>query len=269
MGESEGAWSQVKRKGRRLRHITSATSDEVSKTDGLRPNPNPEYSVSDISQYHEKIKQKFDESRCWSGLKEQIDSVASKKKLPTITKAVCLGTGPYDPADGSAQARKTAHFQTAAFCAVVDHLHGKGGQDIKCFIQEPRFTQVDKEFCAKLNLEAVDSPDGFALADQDTLVFAIHLELEFCNLALKVPPAAFIGTGLDEWLRVVDASAEKPGPLVRFFELEGTHDKSPFPDMDYIFSSTSIYLRKPEGEEELESKATSPTADTSVPGESR
>lgn len=80
--------------------------------------------------------------------------------------------------------------------------------------------------------------------DQDTLVFAIHLELEFSNLALKDPPAVFIGTGLDEWLRVVDASPEKPGPLVRFFELENTYSKTHFPDMDYIFSSTSIYWRK-------------------------
>ncbi|KAK4230992.1 hypothetical protein QBC38DRAFT_277064 [Podospora fimiseda] len=246
-GDSEGGWSQVKRKGRRLRHVPNASAvtvnDEVSKADGLRPNPSPEYSINDLLQYHKKVKQKFDESNCWLGVRERIDSVASKKKLPTITKAICLGTGPYDPADGSSQARRTAHVQTAAFCAVVDHLRAKGEQDIKCYIQEPRFTQVDKEFCAKLSLEAIDSPDGFYLIDQATLVFAIHLELEFCNLALKVSPAAFIGTGLDEWLRVVDASAEKPGPLIRFFELEATHHKSSFPDVDFIFSSTSIYLR--------------------------
>ncbi|KAK3991231.1 hypothetical protein QBC44DRAFT_55433 [Cladorrhinum sp. PSN332] len=265
MGESEGGWSQVKRKGRRLRHVTNTLDGEVSKIDGLQPNPSPEYSVSDLLQYHEKIKQKFEESACWSGVKEQIDSVASKKKLPTITKALCLGTGPYDPADGSSQARRTAHIQTAAFCAIVDHLRAKGGHDIKCYIQEPRFTQFDKEFCAELGLEAIDNPDGFALVDQEALVFAIHLELEFCNLALRVPPAAFIGTGLDEWLRVVDASAEKPGPLIRFFELEDTHGKSPFPDLDFIFSSTSIYLRKVE--EEVEPKAASGTTDASVPSE--
>ena len=122
MGEPEGTWSQVKRKGRRLRHVEKLTDDGASKIDGLRPNANPEYSVDDIFQHHEKLKRKFDESSCWGDVRKQIDTLASEKALPTITKAVCLGTGPYDPADGSSQARRTAHIQTAAFGAVVDHL---------------------------------------------------------------------------------------------------------------------------------------------------
>lgn len=124
MGEPEGSWSQVKRKGRRLRHVAKPADEGASKleSDILRPNPNPEYSVGDIFQHHEKLRQRFDESSCWGDVEKQIDSLVSEKTLPTIKKAVCLGTGPYDPADGSSQAKRTAHIQTAAFCAVVDHL---------------------------------------------------------------------------------------------------------------------------------------------------
>ncbi|KAK4197122.1 hypothetical protein QBC40DRAFT_334278 [Triangularia verruculosa] len=245
MTDSGGEWSQVKRKGRKLRNVSKSLADENVPSDSLQPNPKPEYSIDDISKYHDNVSKKFKESSCWDQLQKLLDSARSSHHIPCVTRAVCLGTGPYDPADGSSQARRTAHMQTAAFCAIIDKIRTETKQEIKCFIQEPRFTQTDKEFCTTLGLEAVDSPGGFGLVDNNTLLFAIHLELEICNLAMRnTLPAIFIGTGLDEWLRVVDNTKERSGPLHRFFKLEGNYHKLTFPDLDYIFSSTSIYLRE-------------------------
>ncbi|KAK0664501.1 hypothetical protein QBC41DRAFT_259211, partial [Cercophora samala] len=244
MTDAGAEWNQVKRKGRRLRHVSKPVTDEDPPSDNLQPNPKPEYTIDDLSKYHDNVSRKFEENACWEKLEKILESALSSQQIPRITKAVCLGTGPYDPADGSSQARWTAHMQTAAFCAIISWIRKETQQEIKCYIQEPRFTQIDKEMCSKLDLEAVDSPGGFDLVDENTLLFAIHLELEICNLAMKKSlPAVFIGTGLDEWLRVVDGTKERPGHLHRFFELEGDHRKLTFPDLDYIFSSTSIYLR--------------------------
>ncbi|CAP67719.1 uncharacterized protein PODANS_1_16090 [Podospora anserina S mat+] len=246
MADTGAEWNQVKRKGRKLRHVSKPVADEKAPSDNLQPNPNPEYSIGDLSKYHDGVTRKFEQSACWRKLEKLLDSaLSSRQQLPRIARAVCLGTGPYDPADGSSQARWTAHMQTAAFCAIINTIRSKTNQEIKCFIQEPRFTQIDKEFCSKLDLEAVDSPGGFDLVDENTLLYAIHVELEICNLAMrKSLPTVFIGTGLDEWLRVVDGTKERPGHLHRFFKLEDNYHKLPFPDLDYIFSSTSIYLRE-------------------------
>ncbi|KAK4174157.1 hypothetical protein QBC36DRAFT_334238 [Triangularia setosa] len=245
MTDSGGEWNQVKRKGRKLRHVSKPVADEDALSDSLQPNPKPEYSVDDLSKYHDNVGKKFEESPCWEQLQKLLDVALSSRQIPHITTAVCLGTGPYDPADGSSQARRTAHVQTAAFCAIINQIRSRTKREIKCFIQEPRFTQTDMDFCTKLNLEVVDSPGGFGLVDENTLLFAIHLELEICNLAMrKALPAIFIGTGLEEWLRVVDDTKERSGPLHRFFKLEGNYHKLTFPDFDYIFSSTSVYLRE-------------------------
>ncbi|KAK4185738.1 hypothetical protein QBC35DRAFT_453970 [Podospora australis] len=245
--QSGGEWNQVKRKGRRIRNVVQSTSQDNDAPSALQPNPNPEHSVTDLVGYHEKVSKKFKESSCWENIEKLFSFVLSNHEKPVITKAVCLGTGPYDPYDGSAQARWTAHMQTAAFNAVVELIREKTGQEIKCFIQEPRFTQFDKDFCAKLGLDAVDSPTGFDLVDKNTLLFGIHLEIEICNLALKALPVVLIGTGLEEWLKVHPrASKEEPGSLHRFFDVEDTHTQYTFPDLDFIFSSTSMYWRKDE-----------------------
>jgi hypothetical protein len=111
-------------------------------------------------------------------------------------------------------------------------------------VQEPRFTPTDKEFCAKLGLEAVDSPDAFSVVDESTLVFGIHMELDIYNQALANHPALYVGASLEEWEKVVDHGPAGEGPLALFLGMESTCDKYTFPDLDYMFSSTVVYWRR-------------------------
>lgn len=106
-------------------------------------------------------------------------------------------------------------------------------------------TQTDKEFCARLGLEVVESPDAFALVDDGTLLFGIHMELDVYNHALSTGlPAIYIGTGLQTWELVVDNGANSDGPLAPFSQMEATYDIHEFPDLDYMFACTVMYCRR-------------------------
>ena len=111
-------------------------------------------------------------------------------------------------------------------------------------VQEPRFTQTDKEFCAKLGLKAVENPDAFSLVNENTLVFGIHMELDIYNRALANRPAIYVGASLQEWEKVVGHGLGDENPLTAFSEMESACDIYAFPDLDYMFSSTVVYWRR-------------------------
>ncbi|KAK3955720.1 hypothetical protein QBC32DRAFT_22841 [Pseudoneurospora amorphoporcata] len=258
MTQQVGEWSQVSRKRGRIRHVPKPKPDvDESKENGLgiRPNPNPEFTVSDIQKHHDTARQEWQISDCWKTLKDLLATALSESNRPHITKAICFGPGPYDPSNGSFAARRTAHMQTAAFCAIVDFLESQCEHRIKRVVQEPMFTQVDKDFCVDLGFEVVDTPAAFPMVDEQTLVYGIHMELRTYYLALATLPTAFIGGGLDEWERVVDfdpSLKEFVGPI---FTMDATYTKYPFPDMNFIFSSTTIYWRKGDGANKIPSSS--------------
>lgn len=111
-------------------------------------------------------------------------------------------------------------------------------------VQEPRFTQTDKEFCARLGLEAIDSPAAFALVDENTLLFGIHMELDIYNLALTRLPGIYVGSSLQQWEKIVDDDAQAKGVLAPFSTMDATYASYTFPDIEYMFSSTIMYCRR-------------------------
>ncbi|GAB1311514.1 hypothetical protein MFIFM68171_01724 [Madurella fahalii] len=245
MAGQEGEWNQVKRKGRRLRNIPApADAGADFPVEGIVPNPNPKFSVDDMWRYHKTATNDWQVLEWWERMKAAMELIRNQPGRPLIRTAVCLGPGPFEPSNGSAQARRTAHVQTAAFCFIVDHLKLWSGQDIRCVVQEPRFTQRDKEFCARLGLEVVDDPGAFALVDGNTLLFGIHMELDIYNQALTVLPGIYVGASLQEWEKVVDHSPQSEDPLAAFTVMDATYASYTFPDLDYMFSSTIMYCRR-------------------------
>jgi hypothetical protein len=118
------------------------------------------------------------------------------------------------------------------------------GRDIRCVVQEPRFTQTDREFCTRLGLEVVDSPDAFAMVDENTLLYGIHMELDIYNQALASLPGLFVGASLKEWEKVVNHDSKAKSPLAAFSTMDATYASYTFPDFDYMFSSTIMYCRR-------------------------
>ncbi|KAK0628314.1 hypothetical protein B0T17DRAFT_614249 [Bombardia bombarda] len=273
----EREWSQVSRKRGHLRHVKTPTSKTNGKAEkelvqvveslllGIRPNPNPEYTVGDIQKHHQFVKQSWESSECWKVLKEiLVSALSSGFGRPPINKAVCLGPGPYDPSNGSSAARRTAHMQTAAFCSIVDLLESEssGSQKIKRVIQEPAFTQVDKDFCIKLGFDVAETPAAFSMVDESTILFGIHMELRTYHQALSTLPCLFIGGGVEEWESVADYDPEIRPLLSPMSKMAATYDRLTFPDLNYIFSSTTIYWRRGENQSRSSSPVFSVAEDT-------
>lgn len=134
------------------------------------------------------------------------------------------------------------------------------GEKIECFYQEPRFAQADKDFIASLGGTVVESPASYALVDNKTMVFGVHLYRDIWAAALeKSLPAIFVGTGWDVW---DGTGAGESFDFNRIREMNETEDFDTFSfpqddDDPGALSSTCIYWRKRrelggEGTEELE-----------------
>lgn len=121
MGQGDGEWNQVTRKrGRNKPAIEQSKSEGL--LGGIRPNPNPELTVAEIRKYHESVDQEWRSSGCWEKLQKALLEGCAARDAPLLTSAICLGPGPFDPANGSLLVRRTAHMQTAAFASIVANL---------------------------------------------------------------------------------------------------------------------------------------------------
>lgn len=130
MGQEDGEWSQVTRKRGRKQPTTEQSKDskDISNSSnealltGIRPNPKPELTVEEIRKYHDLVTQEWQESDCWKALQQLLQTCCETPGRPTVDTAICLGPGPFDPANGSSLTRRTAHMQTAAFGSIVANL---------------------------------------------------------------------------------------------------------------------------------------------------
>ncbi|KAK0632938.1 hypothetical protein B0T14DRAFT_560576 [Immersiella caudata] len=248
MGQEEGEWSQVTRKrGRTVpeqqqQHQQQQLKDQALLS-GIHPNPKPELTAAEIRKFHDQVDQEWRISGCWQKLQEALLEGCATPDGPLITAAICLGPGPFDPANGSLLVKRTAHMQTAAFWSIVANLESQSGRRIKRIVQEPGFTQVDKEFCGELGFDVVDTPGAFTMVDSTTLVFGIHMELQTYAEALATLPGIFIGSGLDEWEKLMNVTPDLPG-LGPMREMDAMYEKFAFPDLNYMFYGTTVYWRR-------------------------
>ncbi|PSR80333.1 hypothetical protein BD289DRAFT_357373, partial [Coniella lustricola] len=158
----------------------------------------PQLSAVDIQAQHEKIAARFRATPCCQKLIKLITAHAPSHVR--ITRAICLGLGPFDPEDGSWDAQRRSHVQLEAFLNMVAVLAKEGGMDIECFYQEPRFADPDKAFIASLGGKVVESPSSYDLMDGTTFVYGVHLYRDIWAAALdKELPGLYVGTGWDVW----------------------------------------------------------------------
>lgn len=118
MTRTGDGWSQICRK----RGRKSARRPTHGELPGLGPNPNPGLSLDAIQKYHERVSQDWIESDSWGALQATLRDAFPACNRPSITKAICLGPGPFDPANDNASIRRTAHMQTEAFRSIVASL---------------------------------------------------------------------------------------------------------------------------------------------------
>ncbi|OTA99617.1 hypothetical protein M426DRAFT_16292 [Hypoxylon sp. CI-4A] len=236
-------WTTVRRKGRRPpkshQHAAAPNTPTVTPGSGDRLSS---LSISDIQRKHQRTMDQWKPSVCCHQLKEII---TSQHHSPTVTRAICLGLGSFDPEDGSWKGKRRAHVQLAAFLTMVEQLQHGDQQPIRCIFQDPAFNSVDKDFIRGLGHEVVDSPEGFDLVDPSTLIFGVHLYKDTYSRAIAQHiPAVFVGTPREVWEECHDFDLLDWAMLKK---LDERCDKVKFPqdEEDYtIFSTTSIHWRR-------------------------
>lgn len=115
-------WTHIVRKGRRNTKRILRNPPTAGSVDNFRPNSAPTLSVSDIQAEHEQV------TAAWRGTPacEQLCALvrSSADACVNVRRAICLGLGAFDPADGAWVARRRAHVQLAAFLTMVKTLEG-------------------------------------------------------------------------------------------------------------------------------------------------
>ncbi|RMJ10128.1 hypothetical protein CDV36_010240 [Fusarium kuroshium] len=238
-------WTHVTRKSQKSRPNKTPSHAHINslpitpRTDNLR-------SPSDLEVDYRRIRDRWEaEPR----LRELVSSKASHIK--TVSRAVNLGVGTFDPVDGSWEAKRSAFVQLAAFLVMVEELERITEKKIDCFFQDPVFNTSDKTFLKNLGHKVVETPEGCEMIDQDTFFFGVHLYKPIYAMALeKNLPAIFVGTGWEVW----DDLFATEG-LGRMGVMHKGYGKSEFPQesFDSAFSSTCIYW-KSTGEVEMVSE---------------
>ena len=160
----------------------------------------------------------WQESSCLQSLHRLFEQSILPRKDLTVNKIVCLGLGSLT-AGGL-----TSCYEFAALLSILELLREllfssfrlfrklhhinlfryaeqKKGKShiIKAIIfQDPVFNTVDKIYLATHGFTIVDDPQAFSEIDNETFVFAPHLEVAQIAAALETErPAIFIGNNLD------------------------------------------------------------------------
>ena len=220
-GESE--WTHVVSR-RRHKHLSSNHHDNESQSSSLAPRTTTLRTVASITEEYTKIYSHFRDSACYIALRHIISGHSGTAKQ--VDRAICLGVGTFDPADGAWEAKRRTFIQTLAFLAIVEEIgtlpfpppsslerckfvaeaykttEKVKGEKLRCIFQEPIFTVSDKEFITSLGHDVVESPVACEMVTSTTFLYAIHLYRPIYCLALKLHlPSIFVGTGWDVWER--------------------------------------------------------------------
>jgi hypothetical protein len=195
--QDDDGWTRVPAKGRRrggARSRPSAApvhshSPGVRRTEDLR-------SATDIADEYRRIRSQWETTDASGILRHFVVDNGSA----SVSSAVCLGIGTFDPPDGGWDTKRRTFAQLIAFLILVEAFEDKLKRKIDCVFQEPVFTESDKDFITSLGHRVVDSPQGFDLVASDTLLFGVHLYRPIYSKALEhYLPAVFVGTDLEVW----------------------------------------------------------------------
>ncbi|OAA55104.1 Sensitivity To Red Light Reduced-like, SRR1 [Cordyceps fumosorosea ARSEF 2679] len=245
MSTDEG-WTRVHRKSRRHRPSSAksiASTQPHSSPDTFAPRTSgvlrpPEALRAD----YDKLRAEWLASPACAALLRLLDAQPPRVVVP-VRRAVCLGIGTFDPADGAWEAKRAAYVQLCAFSTIVSQLEKYTQLSVECVFQDPIFTPSDISFLTALGHRVVPSPAAYALVEGTTLLFAVHLYRPIYAAAFQQPdlPAMFVGTGWDVWDTV---TMEEATDLENMKRMDRTYTRHEFPQdaASTAFSSTSIYF---------------------------
>lgn len=174
-------------------------------------------------------KKAWEESDACRELKEKLEG------MDKIENAVVLGLGSLQ--SSRREGRRASATQLAALQTIVEVL---GGGEV--VLQDPQYTDLDKEFLMEMGYKIVDDPGAFAEIGLKSLIYAIHCYGPVYKSISDGPkPRILIGTDVENFGRFDRFNSGIKDSLE---ELVKGCDVLDFPQIRHDFSDTKIYWRK-------------------------
>ncbi|KFH41585.1 hypothetical protein ACRE_076920 [Hapsidospora chrysogenum ATCC 11550] len=213
-------------------------------------------SPEDIAAEYHRVRSRWEDDAACQELRRRVQ----EDDIPSVSRAVCLGIGTFDPPDGGWETKRRTFVQLIAFLVLVESLgwsipamlHGPHSSPTaarSADFLEPVFTPSDKKFIESLGHQVVESPGGFDKIDDSSMLFGVHLYRPIYAKALdRSLPAIFVGTDLDVWDWVTLGQTSELASVQNVKVIEETYAKREFPQdaSSTAFSSTSWYWRRPD-----------------------
>ena len=194
-------------------------TSHLAPSNQIQVSPTPE-SYGEL--FRAKYFPRWQESPCLQNITRIFEQSILTSKDITITKCVCLGLGSLT-ADFNMD---TSSYEFAAFISMVDLLRksskviwhhlgcceyiyctyakqvsGRKHSITDIFFQDPVFNPVDKAFLNSCGFWVRDDPQAFCDIDNNTFLFAPHLDLVHFATALEnKAPSLCIGNSLEDFL---------------------------------------------------------------------
>ncbi|KAL5333903.1 hypothetical protein BJX70DRAFT_391855 [Aspergillus crustosus] len=186
------------------------------------PEPLPQASYEEVEATYARNQKKWEESETCSTLIRNLQGlVMDEAKLGRVRKIVAFGLGSLAAMESREEEggyhRIRAHAQHAAIRTMVETLVSSWNQthyqdhsdldidtdtetkeceeehSIKCYAQDPAYTETDMTLLHKLGITPLDDPKGFLEIDDSTLVFSVSPNVPVKQVVADVQwPAAMI-----------------------------------------------------------------------------
>lgn len=155
-----------------------------------------DFEINGVSYINRSLEEMKGDFEHWKKAWEESDACGDlKKKIEglQIENAVVLGLGSLQ--SSRREGRRASATQLAALQTII-------GRDLPVVLQDPQYTELDKEFLVGLGYKVVDDPGAFSEIRTSTLVYAIHCYGPVYKRISDGPrPVVLIGTDVENFGR--------------------------------------------------------------------
>ncbi|EFQ25401.1 hypothetical protein CGRA01v4_02632 [Colletotrichum graminicola] len=135
-------------------------------------------AVGKIGAAFEKHEKTWKKSPQCRKLKDTLSLVLTSD---VINKIICFGLGDLTPDSDNNEhylcsqhhSEPRSHIQHAVALTLAQILGDRTGREIRCYSQDPAYTQASIEFLKSRNIVVLNDPQGFLDTDEHTLVFSV------------------------------------------------------------------------------------------------
>ncbi|KAL9011677.1 MAG: hypothetical protein Q9173_003501 [Seirophora scorigena] len=188
-------------------------------------------TLQEIENEFELHRQEWERSEAMAALKDTMAIIVKENHFENV---ICIGLGSLQTASKSG--RWSSQLQTAAMLTVMECINaGRDGTDlVRCFSQDPEYSDFDKQVLRSRGIEPVDDPQGFSLMGKNSICCEWSGYKFVTRIVSEGPwPAATITAGIEYCLNPT------------FWEGEGNADALSDAELELIANMVRGFERKP------------------------